>query len=458
MRIIICGAGRVGTGIATQLASEKNDITVIDQEPRALEKIAGSLDVRTHTGFACHPTTLEEAGAGNADMLIAVTTSDEVNMIACQVAQTIFNIPVKIARIRHQNYLQPIYRDFYNYDGIPIDVIISPEIEVSKDILNRLSTPGATETIPVEESTVKIIAVKLMEGCQLDGMTIRDFKTSHGNINATIIAVTRLNELFIPNAKTRLQEGDEVYFVADTKAVVRMMVLLGHQEREAQKVVIIGGGNIGLYIAQELEKENKDTRIKIIEVNKNRAENISETLDKTIVINGSALDREILEEANMANTDAIICVSNDDEVNILSALLSKAMGTKIAFTLVNDHSFIPLMGTIGVDVAVNPRETTVSSILRHIRRGKIRSAHSLKEGHAEVLEAEVTESLGLVGKQIDDLEISESVIIGAVIRDGQFIKPYSDTVLNKRDRLIILAMADKVKSVEDIFSLHTKYF
>lgn len=458
MRILVCGAGRVGSGIVAQLASEKNDITVIDNNQDALDKIAGNLDVRTHLGFACHPTVLQAAGAETAEMLIAVTTSDEANMIACQVAQTIFNIPVKIARIRHQNYLQPIYRDFYNYDGIPIDVIISPEIEVSKDILNRLSTPGATETFPIEGTSTKIIAAKLLEKADIEGMSVRDFRNHYSALNANVIAISRNNEVLIPQPKEKFTAGDEIYFVADNKAAIKMMVMLGHQEVEARKIVIVGGGNIGLYIANEIEKESKGCRVKIIELNRSRAEYISENLSRTIVINGSALDRDILEEANIGEADTVICVSNDDEVNILCALLAKTMGAKTAFTLINNHSFVPLMGEIGIDVTVNPRETTVSGILRHIRRGKIRSAHSIKEGAAEVLEAEITESIGMTGKQLGDIGLPKNVAVGAVLREAEFLRPSSDLTLQKRDRVILLAMAADIKEVEDLFSLHNRYF
>ncbi len=458
MKVIICGAGRVGTGIAMQLASENNDITVIDTDREALSRISSAIDAQTVFGFACHPPVLEEAGAENADMLIAVTSSDEVNMIACQVAHSIFSTPTKIARIRHHNYLSPLYQDFYSDDEMPIDVIISPEIEVAKNILNRFHIPGAVDTFPIESSTLKIIAVRVPDSFKLTDKPLLETKNLLSSVNAAIIGVSRGEELWIPSDKEIIIPGDEIFLVTDNDHAQKTMVLLGHEEREARKVAIIGGGNIGLFIARGLEHDNREARIKVIEVNKARAEKIADELDRSVVINGSALDKEILEEANIGRAETVICVSNDDQVNILSALLAKTMGAQMVYALINNYSFMPLMPSLGIDVSVNPRETTVSSILRHVRRGRIRSAHTLKEGKAEVLEAEASETLGMVSKPISDIQLPEDVIIGAIIREGQFVKPLPDTILKKRDRIILLALSGSIKAVEDLFSLQTRFF
>lgn len=457
MRIIICGAGRVGTGIAAQLCAENNDITIIDQDSETLEKISNSMDVKTVLGFACHPPVLDEAGASDADMIIAVTTSDEVNMIACQIGKTIFKIPTKIARIRHQNYLAPMYQDMYRAEDMPIDVIISPEIEVAKNIINRFHVPGATDTFPIENSSSKIIASRILSGSPAEGSSVGDFQRKNSHLNMRIMGISRGQDFLTAKDRETIKDADEIYFVSDLKSSVPTMVMFGHEEKEAQKIVIIGGGNIGLYVAQELELD-KGTRVKIIEINKERAEEIAEKLERTMVINGNALEEDILEEANISSAETVISVSNDDEVNILSSLLAKNMGTQTSFTLLNNHSFVPLMSNLGIDVTVNPRETTVSSILQHVRRGKIRSTHSLKEGAAEIIEAEVTESIGLVGKQINDMELPKDVLVGAIIRESEFIIPKPETVMRKRDRLIILALASEVKTVEDLFSLKAKFF
>lgn len=457
MRVIICGAGRVGTGIAAQLVAENNDVTIIDQDIDTLNRIGNSMDVKTVLGFACHPPVLKDAGAEDADMVIAVTTSDEVNMIACQIGKTIFKIPTKIARIRHQNYLAPVYQDMYRAEDMPIDVIISPEIEVAKNIINRFHVPGATDTIPLEGTELKAIAVRVTDSSPVVGLKIADFTQRTQELDCAILGISREQDFIIPRPKEFIKPGDEIYFVSDTFSTIPTMRILGHEEKEARKVVIVGGGNIGLYVAQELEKEN-DVNVKVIEINKERAEAIAEKLSKSIVINGSALEEEILEEANVENAEAVISVSNDDEVNILSSLLSKTLGAQTSFTLLNNHSFVPLMGNLGIDVTVNPRETTVSSILQHVRRGKIRFAHTIKEGKAEIIEAEVTDSLDLAGRQIDDLELPKDVFIGCIYRDEKLLKIQRDTVLKRRDKLIIMVSGDKIKTVENMFSQQRTYF
>ncbi|PIR32852.1 MAG: Trk system potassium transporter TrkA [Alphaproteobacteria bacterium CG11_big_fil_rev_8_21_14_0_20_44_7] len=458
MRIVICGAGRVGKSIAAQLAAEHHDITIIDNDAATLGKIGSNLDVKTVLGFACHPPILQEAGADDADMIIAVTTSDEVNMIACQIGKTVFKVPTKIARIRHQNYLLPVYQDMYRADDMPVDVIISPEIEVAKNILNRFHVPGAIDTIPIENSNTKIIGVRMMSDCPFLGITVEELQKRFADLNIEIMGISRGQEIILPKPKDILIDSDEVYFVTDNKSTIPALTLLGHEEKEARKIVIIGGGNIGYYLASELEAESKSNRIKVIELNKERAEQIAEQLEKVIVINGSALDEKILEEASVATAEAVISVSNDDEVNILSALLAKTLGAKTCFTLLNNNSFVPLMHNLGIDITVNPRETTVSSILQHVRRGKIRSAHTLKDNKAEIIEAEVTESIGLAGKHLDDLTFPEGVVIGALIRDGQFQKVSPSTLLERRDRLIMMSLASEVRNVENLFSLQTRYF
>jgi trk system potassium uptake protein TrkA len=298
----------------------------------------------------------------------------------------------------------------------------------------------------------------MTENCRYAGSLLKEIKEDLVKQNTTIIGVSRGEEFWIPSDKEIIVADDEIYLVTDTKSAPKTMTILGHEETEARKLAIIGGGNIGLYIAQALENENRDTRIKIIELNKARAEKIADELDRTTVINGSALDKEILDEANVGRAETVICVSNDDEVNILSALLAKTMGAQVTYALINNHSFLPLMPTLGIDVTVNPRETTISSILRHVRRGRIRSAHTLKEGKAEVMEAEVSENLGMVGKPLSDLELPEDVLVGAIIRNGEFVKPDPDAIIKKRDRLIIMALAEKIHAVEDMFSLETKFF
>lgn len=458
MKVIICGAGRVGGSIAKQLVQENNDITIIDNDSEALGKISGSLDVKTVEGFACYPTILDEAGAHDADMIIAVTASDEVNMIACQMAKSIFKVPTKIARLRHQSYLMPMYVDIYRAEEMPIDVIISPEIEVAKNIINRFHVPGATESIPIENSSVKIIGVRILENSPVSGLDLGNLKKRIAESNAGVLGIYRENAFIAMSNKVTLQDNDEIFIVTSNKSVPKTMEFLGHDEEEAHRIVIVGGGNIGLYIAKELEEEDAGNRIKIIELSEERAEYVANKLNKSVVINGSALDEVILEEVNISNAETVIAVTNDDEVNILSSLLAKNMGAKFCFTLLNNHSFVPLMGNLGIDVTVNPRESTVSSILQHVRRGKIRAAHSLKDDKAEVLEAEISESLGLVGKKLGDIDFPPKATVGAIIREGQFLNAEPLETLRKRDRLIIMTLPQDVKDVEDIFCAQNRFF
>jgi trk system potassium uptake protein TrkA len=458
MKVIICGAGRVGGSIARQLVQENNDITIVDSETEALGKIGNSLDVKTVHGFACYPTVLDEAGAHDADMIIAVTASDEVNMIACQMAKSIFKVPTKIARLRHQSYLMPQYMDIYRAEEMPIDVIISPEIEVAKNILNRFHVPGASESIPIENSSVKIIGVRIMRNSPVIGLDCTAFAQKFSHVKTGMLGVYRDNDFLIQNRKLVLQENDEIFMVLSNKSIPKTMEILGHEEEEAHKIVIIGGGNIGLYIAKELEAEDSGNRIKIIELSTARAEYIASKLNNTMVLNGSALDEAILEEVNISEAETVIAVTNDDEVNILSSLLAKNMGAKLCFTLLNNHSFVPLMANLGIDVTVNPRESTVSSILQHVRRGKIRSAHSLKDDKAEVLEAEISESIGLVGKKLGDIEFPAKALVGAIIREGKFVAANPLETLQRRDRLIIMALPKDVKDVEDLFCAQSRFF
>lgn len=458
MRVIICGAGRVGTGIASQLAAEGNEVTVIDNNPATLTRISTNLDVKTVHGYACHPPVLEEAGAEDAEMLIAVTTSDEVNMIACQIAKTIFQVPTKIARIRHQNYLLPVYRDLYRNDDMPVDVIISPEIEVGRNILQRFHVPGATDTFAIENSDLKVVSVRLLPDCPVLGVSISSLYDRLSRLNISIVGIWREGKMHLPKPKDVLQEDDEIYFVTDNKSLDGSMVALGHEEKEARRIIIIGGGNIGYFLASELEQEDSKTRIKIIELDRERAEKIADMLERTMIINGSALEEDILEEVNMQAAETVICVTNDDEVNILSSILAKNMGVNTTFALLNNHSFVPLMKNLGVDVTVNPRETTVSSILQHVRKGKIRSAHTIKEGAAEIIEAEVVESIGMTNRRLSELDLPKNVIIGAVCRNGEFIHPEGNLQLRRRDRLILLSLTKHIKEVEEMFSMQSAYF
>ncbi len=458
MKVIVCGAGQVGFNIARHLASENIDVTVIDQSAELIKKIGDLLDVQGMVGFASHPEMLERAGAAEADMIIAVTFADEVNMVACQVAHSLFNVPTKIARVRSQSYLQPIWRDLFSRDNMPIDVIISPEIEVARAVTRRLEVPGASDMIPFADGKIRVIAVRCGEDCPIVNTPLRQLTELFPDLNIVIVGIVRGDTVIAPSGDDQMLPGDEVYFAAFSGHVERAMTLFGHEEREARRVVIVGGGNIGVYLAQQLEHEHPDVKAKIIEIDRARAEYVADQLGRTVVIHGNALDREILDEANVGTAEAIIAVANDDEVNILSSLLAKRDGCKRAMTLVNNPTYPPLVASLGIDVVISPRATTVSTILHHIRRGRILSVHSVAGGAAEVIEAEALETSPLVGKPLRDVDLPAGITVGAVVRGEESIIPRGDTRIEAHDRVVIFAVSDVVKKVEQLFSVRLEFF
>ncbi|MEE8204061.1 MAG: Trk system potassium transporter TrkA [Alphaproteobacteria bacterium] len=458
MKVLICGAGQVGFNIARYLASENNDITVIDQSPELVRKISDSLDVKGLVGFASHPDMLEQAGAVDADMIIAVTFADEVNMVACQVCHSLFNVPTKIARVRHQSYLRPMWRDLFSRDHMPIDVIISPEIEVARAVIRRLQVPGAIDTIPFADGKVHVIGVHLTGDCPVLNTPLRQLTELFPDLNIFVVGILRGDRLIVPSGDDHMLPGDDVYFAAEAAHTERALAAFGHEEKEARRFIIIGGGNIGLFLAQELEKHYPDLNLKIIEINAARAETLAENLTRSVVINGDALEREILEEANVAGTETVVAVSNDDEVNILSSLLAKRYGAQRAVTLINNMSYGPLVSSLGIDVVVSPRDVTVSTILQHVRRGRIRAVHSIREGLAELIEAEALETSPLVGTPLRDINLPQGIIVGAIVRGDTVIIPRGDSVVNANDRVVIFAAAGLVKKVEKMFSVRLEFF
>jgi trk system potassium uptake protein TrkA len=459
MKVIVCGAGQVGYNIARYLASEQNDVTVIDQSAELVGKVSDLLDVQAIVGHASHPDILEQSGAADADMLIAVTYADEVNMVACQIAHSIFNVPTKIARIRQQSYLQPIWADLFTRDHMPIDVIISPELEVARAIGRRMSVPGAFDVIPLADDRVRVIGVRCTDRCPIVNTPLRQLTTLFPELNIIVVAIIRDNsDPVVPEPGDQMLPGDEVYFVADTTHVPRAMAAFGHDEKSARHVVIVGGGNVGLNVARELAESSQSISIKIIEVDREHARKAAQTLPSIAVIHGDALENEILEEANVATAETVIAVSNDDETNILASLLAKRYGVERAITLINKPTYGPLITALGIDVVVSPRAITVSTILQHVRRGRIRSVHSLGDGFAEVIEAEALETSPLVGAPLSEIDLPDGVIIGAVVHDGEVIIPRGATVIEETDRVILLATAEAVKKVEKMFSVRLEFF
>ncbi len=458
MKVVICGAGQVGFSIARYLSAESNDVTVIDQSPELIGKINESLDVQAIVGHASHPDVLESAGVGDADMLIAVTFADEVNMVACQIAHSLFNVPTKIARIRQQSYLEPVWADLFSRDHMPIDVIISPEIEVAHAIARRLAVPGAFDMIPLADDTVRVIGVRCTADCPVINTPLRQLTGLFPDLNIVVAGIIRNEQAFVPTSTDQMLANDEVYFIADTDHVRRALSVFGHEEQEvAHRITIIGGGNIGVNLAQLIEGM-PEVSARIIEHHNDRARKIAGILSETQVTHGDALDTEILEETNIRQADTVVAVSNDDETNILASLLAKRYGVERSIALVNKDTYTPLVTTLGMDVLVNPRAITVSKILQHIRRGRIRSVHSLRDGFAEVIEAEALDTSTLVGAPLGEIALPTGVVIGAIVRDGEVIIARAASIIESGDRVILLSAAQSVKKVEAMFSVSLEFF
>ena len=457
MKVIICGAGQVGFHIASYLAGEQNDLTVIDQSHELIGRVNETLDVQAFVGNASQPDVLENAGAADADMIIAVTFADEVNMVACQVAHSLFNVPTKIARIRQQSFLEPVWADLFSRDHMPIDVIISPEIEVAQAISRRLAVPGAFDMIPLAEDKVRVIGVRCSEQCPIVNTPLRQLTELFPDLHIVVVGIVHEDSAFVPKSTDQMLPGDEVYFVADTEHVPRALAAFGYEEREAHRLVIIGGGNIGLNLAKLIEA-NPDMTARIVEIDQLRARKIAAMLPDTMVTNGDGLDAEILEEINIRSADTVVAVTDDDETNILASLLAKRYGVERTIALANKTTYSSLVTTLGIDVLVNPRAITVSTILQHVRRGRIRAVHSLRDGFGEIIEAESLETSPLVGSQIREGKVPSGVIIGAIVRDGEVIIPRGDTDVRAHDRVILLATADSVKKVEKLFAVRLEFF
>ncbi|MTJ80733.1 MAG: Trk system potassium transporter TrkA [Telmatospirillum sp.] len=458
MKVIVCGAGQVGFNIARYLSNEDNDVTVIDQRQDLIRKMSDTLEVQCVLGHASHPPILEQAGAADADMVIAVTAADEVNMVACQVAHSLFNVPTTIARVRSQSYLQPIWANLFSPDHLPIDVIISPEIEVARSIIRRLQVPGAIEVIPLAGDKVRLIGVRCTEDTPLVNTPLRQLTVLFPDLNIVVVGIVRDGRAIVPSAEDQMLAGDEVLFVVDTQHIRRAMTAFGHEEPEARSVVIFGGGNIGQFLAQQIATLPNGCGVKVIEADRSRAEQVAKNLPDSLVLNGDVLDSALLEEANVGAAETVVAVTNDDETNVLSALLAKRHGAKRVMALVNKTDYAPLMSTLGIDVVISPRAITVSNILHHVRRGRIHSVHSIHEGFGELIEADAMETSPLVGKPLKEIKLPTGVLLGAVVRNDKVISPRGTTVVQSGDRVVLFAATDAVKKVEKMFSVRLEFF
>ena len=447
----------MGVGIARRLSRENNEVTVVDQSKDLIRSVAERLDVRGVVGNGAYPETLEAAGAREADMVIAVTFSDEVNMVSCQIAHSLFNVPTKIARVRAQGYLDPRYSDIFSRKHLPIDVVISPEREVSEAIIQRMSTPGAFEIKSFVDGRVWAVGVKLRDDCPIVNTPLRQVAELFPDLKITIVAIKRGDSIWRAHSGDMLEPGDRVFFVADRNDVTRALEIMGEAARQARRVIIVGGGNVGLFVAKGLEKLGS-MKIRLIERDRQRAEFIAEELERTIVLQGDGLDRSILREAGVADAETVVSVTDNDQVNILTSVVAKREGSRRSMALINDQDFGPISEAVGVDRFVDPRAITISTILQHIRRGRIKGVYSLSDGAAELVDAIALETSPLVNKPLRDASLPEGVMIGAVYRDGSVQMPTGDTVINAGDRVVLMSMRENVKDVEQMFRVSIEYF
>ena len=458
MKVIICGAGEVGFGIARHLAGEGGDVAVIDQSPELIRRVSDAIDVQAMVGQASHPGTLEQAGAADADLLIGVTLSDEVNMVACQIAHSLFKVPTKIARVREQSYLKPVWADLFSRDHLPIDVCISPELEVARAIARRLRVPGAFDAIPMANGLVQILGIRLGTECPVAHTPLRQLSGLFPDLEVKILVILRQGRLVMPHADSQLYPGDEIYAVVEKNDIFRTMMAFGHEEREAIRVIIFGGGHVGTHLAALITENDPSVTLKLIEINEKTAEVLSSNLDHVVVLNGSALDPEILHEAGCHMADAVIAVTNEDETNALASLLAIHAAARRTITLANNPVYAPLLTAQGIDAVVNPRAITVSTILQHVRRGRIKAVQSLGEGIGEIMEFKALETSPLLNKPLNTLSFPEQTIIGAIMRDDTILFPKSDLVIQSGDHVILFAAASAVRDVEKAFSARLEFF
>ena len=460
MNIIICGAGRVGFTIAKQLSEQSHSITVIDPSSEDIQKIDDALDVKAIVGKGTYPSVLEKANAAETDMIIAVTRNDEINMLICQIAFSIFNIPKKIARIRSQDYLNPKFTRVYNKENLPIDVIISPEIEIAKSIQRKLEAPGALDSVPFAENKIRLLEILINENCKLINIKLNDLTKKYPNLDANIIGIIRDEKFLIPKKNDEVRENDKIYVIINSTQMSETLNAFGHDEKISKNILIVGGGNIGFNLAKNLEETLDAARVKIIEKNRERAEFLASELNNSIVINGDALDEEVLVEANLQETETVLALTNDDEDNLMVSVLvekfakdEKNTDDKRTMALINKPNYSLLQDSLKIDDLIDPRMNTVSSILKHIHKGTIETAYTIMNGEYEVIEAEIIETSELINKELKNSNLPDEIRIGAALRENKVIIPRSNFVFQKDDKVVFLAKKESISVVENIFRI-----
>ena len=454
MNIIICGAGRVGYTIAKLLSEQNHSITVIDQSSEDIQKINDSLDVRAIVGKATYPSVLEKANAAEADMIIAVTKNDEINMLICQIAFSIFNVQKKIARIRSKDYLNPKFSKVYNKENLPIDVIISPEIEIAKSIQRKLEAPGALDNVIFAQNKIRLLEILVNENCPLINIPLNEITKKFPKLEANILGVIRKEKFIILKKNDVMKKDDKTYVIINSDQMQQTLLAFGHEEKISTKILIIGGGNIGFNLAKNIEQSFESARIKIIEKDKSRAEFIANELNNSIVINGNGLDEDVLSEANLEEIETVLALTNDDEDNLMvSVLVEKFSKEKRTMALINKPNYSLLQSSLKIDDLIEPRMNTVSSILKHVHKGTIETAYTILNGEYEVIEAEIIETSELINKELNNSNLPDGIRIGAILRGEDIIIPRSNFIFKKEDIVVFLAKRDQLPVVENMFRI-----
>lgn len=458
MKVIICGAGQVGWQIARHLAGERNDVTIVDSNVDLVRRAADTLDVQGIAGYASWPSVLERAGARDADMIIAATHSDEVNMVTCQVAHSVFGVPRKIARLRAQAYLEAIHADLYRQDHLPIDVVISPEREVALAALQRIGAPSAFDTEAFLGGRAQLLGLALDDDCPVLNTPLRQLSELFSTLRAIVVGIRREGRLFAPEPGDQLFPGDRIYVFSHADDMKRTLEIFGKATKKQERIVVVGAGNVGLAVAQALESRTDRVRVKLIERDRKRAELAADAMERSIVLNGDGLDMDILQEADIDRADAVLAVTDDDKTNLLVSVRAKQLGCKLSIALINDPTLVPLTEALDVDAYINPRATTVSSILKHIRHGRVRAIYSLGDAEAEVIEAQVLSTSPIAGKAIRDVSFPEGVLVGMVMKGQDVLRPHSALRIDEGDVITLFAMAGDIPEVERLLQVSIDYF
>jgi trk system potassium uptake protein TrkA len=456
MKIIILGAGQVGGTVAESLVSEQNDITVVDTDPARLHALQDRLDLRTVTGSAAHPSVLTEAGIDDADLLIAVTQSDETNLVACKLAARMFNVPRRIARIRATDLLDD--PKVLGPDGFDVDLSICPEQVLTEYIVKLVEFPEALQVLDFADGKVSLVAVRAYQGGPMVGRPVKEIRAHIPNIDTRIVAIFRRDGAVLPDGDTLIEDGDEVFCLAASDDIRQVMRELRRMDQPVKRVMIAGGGNIGMRLARALEK---DYSVRVLEHNKRRCEGLAAKLNRSLVLNGDATDEELLEQENIAQMDLFVAVTNDDENNIMSCLLAKRMGARRVVALINRRSYVDLLQSGQIDIAISPAQATIGKLLAHVRRGDVVAVHSLRRGAAEALEAVVhgdRDSCRVTGRRVEEIELPAGATIGAVVRGGEVLMAHHDTRIEAEDHVIVFVTDKKtLPRVEKLFQVGARF-